>query len=362
MHPILTLEARGNVMLESMRDYFKLSTGHVRNEIQKMHADLIEVLASKSVSYADLRGALVPATDKHELALIFDSQEIESSWYGEEVIGKVLRILDERVSCSVLCGDLIHKDQEFIYELLRTHLVAAREFEFVPSTLLYCVYLNNLTEKMADALHSGLAQYRPYVGCIPVTYSSLEKTYLSPILVRAFVKHRKKIIMPHEDDRPNKENVNMLGYPFEDIGYQYVSLHGSLYGVFLSYKIERPVFPGFESDIEFSLNSVSETIVPLADLRVQVEEAKLEYLKGNKAGSFSRAGLAEVSSEQLRSLIESKIADNYIYNMEHLPEHSVTKFNVMIEVGSVPDEPQTRLMASLEYSPEKGVLRVITMY
>lgn len=291
MHPVFTLEARGNVMLEVIRDYFRLNPRQVRREIQGMHANLVNVLTAKSINYTDLRGALVPATDRHELALIFDSQEIESCSYGSEVVCRILSIIDERVSCSFLCGDLIHKDQDFMYDLLCEHLVPAREFEFVHSTLLYCVYLNNLTEEMVDALHSELSKYRPYVGRIPATYSSLAKTYLSTILVRAFVKHRKKIIMGHEDDRPNEEDVNMLGYPFKEMGYQCFSLQDNLYGVFLSYKIERRVFPGFESDVEFSLNSVSETIIPLSDLRVQIDEAKLAYLKNAKEGSLRRAGL-----------------------------------------------------------------------
>jgi hypothetical protein len=85
--------------------------------------------------------------------------------------------------------------------------------------------------------------------------------------------------------------------------------------VFLSYKIERSVIKGFEADTEFSLNSITETPLPLDSFSIEVDEAKLAYLKDEKSGSMERAGLSGVTSDELAKLIRQKINASYIYNM-----------------------------------------------
>jgi hypothetical protein len=47
--PIHTLNARGNVMLEVMRDYFKLTPNHMQREIQGMHRTLDDTLSEKEI-------------------------------------------------------------------------------------------------------------------------------------------------------------------------------------------------------------------------------------------------------------------------------------------------------------------------
>ena len=113
MQPIFTLDARDNLMLEVMRDYFQLSNLVVRREIQAMHLQLQEVLASKGIKYADLRAGLVPSADHHEAGFIFDTQCIESSWYGLPVARAILPLLEKRTTQSVLCGDLPRQQSGF---------------------------------------------------------------------------------------------------------------------------------------------------------------------------------------------------------------------------------------------------------
>ena len=104
-------------------------------------------------------------------------------------------------------------------------------------------------------------------------------------------------------------------------------------------------------------------ITPLDGFSVEVEEAKVHYLKSKKAGSMKRAGLQNVSSQQLADLIKNRIADSYIYNMSYDADHDVTKFNVIVEVSppAQVSEP-TRLLAALEYQPTQKALRLITLY
>lgn len=75
----------------------------MRNEIKCLHAEVISVLKQKGIDYNKLRAGLVPSTDKHEAAFIFDSTLIIKSFtYGREVMLKILPNLEQKSVQSVL--------------------------------------------------------------------------------------------------------------------------------------------------------------------------------------------------------------------------------------------------------------------
>ena len=119
--PIHTLNARGNGMLEVVRDYFKLSPDRMLVEIQGMRAQVAQVLKTKGIDYNDLRAALVPDREKFEIALVFDTMKIENGWYGYEVFQRIIPLLDPRTKNSILVGDYIgsNSQQDTLYEAFR---------------------------------------------------------------------------------------------------------------------------------------------------------------------------------------------------------------------------------------------------
>lgn len=359
---IHTVDARGHIMLETMRDYFGATPKIMLREIQGMVSTTIEVLKDKGIKYQGLRTALVPRTDRLEAGFIFDTQAIDSCGYGNEVMKQLLPLLESKSNYSVQCGDLIGEDQEFIFTTLQESLLLSRCLDFIHGSALYCVYINNLTEAGLDRINKSLSSFKAYVGYIPCTFSSKARVYLSTILVNSFLKHGNKVIMGHEDDRPNEENINMQGYPFEDFGMSVYSIQSVYFDVLLSYKIERPVFKGFESDTELSLNSISSQILPIDEFNVEIEEAKYGYLKSDKCGKLEKAGIEALSKRELSDLIRSKISESYIYNLSYLSEHDVSKFNVMLEIPRLDGGYPTRVVAALEYKPKDKLLRVITMH
>ncbi len=359
---IHTIDARGHILLKLMRDHFGLTQEVMFREIQGMVNTTVDVLKDKGINYQDLRTALVPRTDRFEAGFIFDRQDIESSWYGLDVMKQLLPLLDIKSNYSVQCGDLIGDNQEFIFSILQESLVLSRNFDFVHGSALYCVYINNLTESGLERINKALSNFKPYVGYIPCAFSSRARIFLSAILANRFLKHGSKVIMGHEDDRPNEENINMAGYPFEEYGMKVYSLQSTYFDVLLSYKIERPVVKGFESDTELSLNAISSQILPIEGFGVEIEEAKHGYLKSEKCGKLEKAGVEALSKDELAGLIRSKISESYIYNLSYLPEHDVSKFNVMLEIPRVDGGYPTRVGVALEYKPKEKLLRVITMH
>lgn len=363
MQPIWTLNARSHVMLEVIRDHFGVAAPKMRRQIQGMHRKVVEILSSKDIDYSQLRSALVPTLDRHEACFIFDSTEVESGSYGRDVFFRVLPLLEPRTTQSILDGDLggEDKDQPWIFEMLRESIVLARSFEFKHSTLLFGVYINNLSDASLARLHEGLGQYPPYIGYIQCTYSSQAKTYLSLCMAKLCIKKGNTIILGHEADRPNSENINITHVPFEENNFKIVSLQADYFGIFLSYKIERPVFGSFAVDSEMALNAISDHVARLDGFTVLLDEAKHGYLINEKLGKLEKAGLANADREHIASLIKAKVNDSYIYNLQYLEEHDVMKFNLIVEVDRVDGHP-TRLLTALEYIPENKTLRVITTH
>ena len=168
--------------------------------------------------------------------------------------------------------------------------------------------------------------------------------------------------MSHEDDCPNEENVNVVGYPFEKFGYTILSLKSSYFDLFLSYKIERAVFPGFEIDTDLSLNAVTPCVIPLDDFKVSLKRAKFKYLKLKKIGKLRKAGIGDLSCQNIALLIKERIIANYIYNLRYLEEYIVVLFNLMIEVPRASGEYPTRHLVAMKYLHQRKTLRVTTLY
>lgn len=362
MDTIFTLNARGNVFLEVMSTQLGISQPRMMAEIQAMFRSTVQDLKKSGIDYSSLKTALVPALDRNEAAFIFDSTAIKDSCYGAEAMSKVLPLLDSRSTQSVLAGDLIatKNAQEFVFCLLQQQMILARSFEYKHSNLLFCIYITNLTDASLQRIHTELRNYPAYLGLIPTTYSSPAKTYLSTTLVNVFVKRNQTVLLAHEDDRSNDENINITLYPFESFGYTIKSIQQNDFSHFLSYKIERAIYSGFESDTHFSLNAISESVLQLSDLNVFIEDAKYEYLLN--AGKLIKSGLTQVGKAELADLIRSKIEANYIYNLRHMRDHNVRTFNVILEVPHSSGEDPVRVNVSLEYRPNDRILRVITLY
>lgn len=359
-----TLNARDHAMLEVVRDYFNLGSKQMFNMIQEMRYSVEEALGKKGIKYDNLRSALVPAKNRREIALVFDTTAIDADWYGFEVMKRVIPLFDRKSNHSVLAGDYTGPSgcEEQLAEVFRQAVELRRDVHFQHPTQFFIVYINNLTKHMVQCFDNSLSQYHGYAGIADMTYSSEFKFHLSTILVNSFIKHGEIILQGHEPDRDDEDDVNMRGYPFEENGYVCRSISDDLMGVLLSYKIERPVYPGFEVDTEFALNAVVDASMSIHEFEIEVEEKKLEYIMKQKLGSIKRANLEDINNEQLAALIKAKIQDNYIYNLCFNAEHNVMKFNIILEFPTKRDRPATRLLAGLEYQPNRKKLRLITLF
>lgn len=361
---IHTLNARDHVMLEVMRDYFEIDPMRMQREIQGMLAKTEEILATKNIKYTSLKPALVPDPKRREIALAFDRQRIDNNWYGFPIYEALIPLFSHQSNHSILAGDFLGRNhqQDLLHEVFTESVQLIREIEWLSSNQFFIVYINNLTDKMVKTIHEGLKSFEPYVGYADMTFASRFKIFLSTMLVNDCIKHRDIVLMGHEDDRDNKEDVNMRSYPWEDSGFTCRSLQDMYFGVLLSYKIERPVFKGFETDTEFSLNAVNPDPMPIAEFEIRIDEKKLGYLAAEKAGTLKRMGLLNGDLSELKAMIAAKISSSYIYNMTYDEQHDISKFNIILEIRPTDGARPLRVLAALEYIPHERSLRLLTLY
>ena len=364
MDTIFTLDARENIILEVVRDHFGLSEGYIRKEIARMFDDTLSALTQSGVDYSQLKSALVPQRKRYEAGFVFDSTLFESTSYGPEALRFLLPLMPQKTPQSVLCGDLIASDEQqgIVVRLLEEYMNFVQTLTFRHSTLLYCIYVNNLSGKMLETLNSGLLACNAYIGYMPITCSTTAKDFLSTTLINSFVKTGNTVLLSHEDDRPDVENVNITLNPFEELGCDVRSVQQLKFRSFLSYKIERRVLKNLESDTSFALNAISNQPVPLEDLEVKIDDNKYEYLLRCKEGTLSKAGYHQSDKGEIEELIKAKLASNYMYNLRYREEYDVSSFNIILEVPDASDEKIFRYNAALEYIPKKQLVRLITLY
>lgn len=356
---IFTIEARNNIFLETMTEHLKLRAEQVFDEIWRLAHDLREGLARKDVQYADLKNALVPQTSKHERAYVFDYMRVGDNWYGKRIVETLLPTLDPRSTNSFLCGDWLTSDRNddwYLQDLWKRLVRKPREGGGIRPTLAI-YYVNNLTRSAAENLEKAASTVPGYLGCLELDFACPTKFAISNMLVRAFIKHKKYIVSPCPEEDFPVDDVDMLGYSFEELGFELKSVPGLHYGILLSYKIERPTSEDLEQDSRFSLNALTPAILPLSSLEVSVEPAKLEYLRNSKAGSLSRARIEGISDTALASKIKQRVLDNYIYSLGRSESGETLKFNVILEF-----ERKAKIQCALEYRPSQKSLRLITLF
>ncbi|MBK6388578.1 MAG: hypothetical protein IPF71_18460 [Rhodoferax sp.] len=174
---------------------------------------------------------------------MFDSQAFESGLYGRETFNCLLPLLDQRSTQSILHGDLIGRDQQLIFDILRESVSWSRSFTFQHSTQIYCVYVNSLTEQQLERI---CTDYSPAqrtsatstLHCLTGQGISIYDTE------QLHSQEGADLIIGHEDDRSNEENINITFYLLEDFGHKLVSLQDQYFSIFWRIRLSvRPQSP-----------------------------------------------------------------------------------------------------------------------
>lgn len=148
--PIYTLNARGNIFLEVMRDHFRIGPERMLREIQGLRQMVVDALAIKGLKYETLKSALVPDRTRREVALVFDTKAIKSNSYGYKVAERLIPLFDKKSKHSVLVTDYSDRGagQHVMHQAMVETVKLARDVDWEHSSQFYIVYINNLTPAM----------------------------------------------------------------------------------------------------------------------------------------------------------------------------------------------------------------------
>jgi hypothetical protein len=351
-------------MLPALREHYAWTDARTFREIQRFHSDLLHILRSKDIDYTSLRSALTPQTTKHEAAFLFDEQRCDNTFVpGVECADALFRALDRKTTHSILGGELIDDRDDVARTLLRRSAVVAKDLNFKHPCFCYVLYVNNLSQGNIAAIDTELRAHKAYLGYVPCTYASLAKTFVSMHLVNLVIKQADTVILGHEDDRPNTENHNLHLHDYTALRLRLKSLQSMYFSVFLSYKPEWMLMEESDDDLEIALRAMSETVAPLTEFTVVIEDNKFEkYLKAEKHGKLKKAGLVDLTKAELEAAIREKLRMSYLYNLEWRdePTYQLSKFNIMLEFTRPVGYPE-RMVVALEYKPAERVLRLVSV-
>ncbi len=155
MAAIHTLNARGNVMLPVLREYFSWTDARTFREIRRFHSDLLDILNAKGIDYDLLRTALTPQQTKQEVAFLFDEERCDNAVIpGVECADALFKLLDRNTTHSILGGDLIDDKDEIARKLLSEAAVVAKDPNLRHPCFCYVLYVNNLSCKAVNAFRS----------------------------------------------------------------------------------------------------------------------------------------------------------------------------------------------------------------
>lgn len=364
---IHTIDSRENLELLTVAAFFGIQSDAMHSLISGWH-DLLEAeLQSEGIDYRELKAALVPAKKKREAALIFDTAAIPDAWYPLPVFEKLLQYLDRKSVNSVLMGDFIERSSPGYLQRCLEETGSRIDTDGTHDH--FIVYLNNLSKSDPANLDRHFREFAGYRGIADLSYGSVFKTLLSTMLIPGFIKVRDTVIMEAEYDYTEwildkkKESLggpaNPLGFPFAENGFRTTAISQDLYGIFLSYKIERECDGMDEADQLMELNFLDRLFGPLRTAAVEVAPRKLAYIKQEKGDTLRRVGLEEITAGELEELIHDKITSNYLYNLEINEQYGVTKFNIMIEL---PGDKPYKLVLALKYHPEHHRISLITCF
>jgi hypothetical protein len=105
---IHSLNARDNVIFDSIVPHFGLNTASIFVAIRDVYLSTMDLLIKSGVDYGRLKNVLVPQSKKNEAMFLFDSSTISNHAYGYEIMSNLMPVaLNVCSNNAYFLGDLI---------------------------------------------------------------------------------------------------------------------------------------------------------------------------------------------------------------------------------------------------------------
>lgn len=319
-----------------MKRFLNSDKTEIMKAINSEFEETIEILKEKKIKYQSLKNILIPdhKGDKKEVVFCFDSSKIDLSWYGGAVFSHIIPLLNKKRKHAIFHGDFLTMglSENFAYKLLAENIIQSNPTNYIHSSQYFMVYITNLTEEEMETIIGGLRKYPWFTGYGDMTYANTLKDTLAYCLGQNCLQYNNIVIMSHEDDREDTENINLIGYPFEKNSFKIISLKQYYYISFLEYKIESRAVD--KSDLLFCLNTISDNALDYEEFDIIVQPEKYEYIKAKNIAGMQKTGIKDMEVDKFISLLRDKLYESYIYNLE-INDYNISKFNTNIEIDAI---------------------------
>lgn len=376
---IHSINGYANVFIEATAETLGLGDSGVQTLLRTMHSQVSNILKDKGVSYAELKSALTPQSDKYEIAFIFDSSQAASWLYGEEFSRAwlaALSIAEGPRRTAISEGDILGLPARFVWQLLDQQLVrpAEQEVPRLSPEQYFVVYFTNVSEAQLPVLDREMrARSVAYLGYVDCSGWTPLKTGLA--LPQIALRLDKKIITAEDDDG----NANLRGYRFDEYGFDIVGVDEDLYGTMLDFRIDMGIEQWGAADSAIALGALSGVMRDVASMALTIDERRFDYLTSEEPGyghgaSVKKAGLAGFDRFALADAIKKELDKSLLFNLRSIagsktvdgkrvpaPENDALMFTVQVEFPDRAGDKQ-RYQVGVKYDPREHAGEVATMF
>ena len=358
---IHTFNARDNTLFPAVYELSGKDPAKFRSMVLREIEGLDARLRESGVEYSELKSALIPSGGR-QVVFFYDWLGMTSN-YAVAFAEGYLPLLGGELTTSVLAGDTHFREiSQGAARFYAEGLIqpAAREVNWDTQ---YAVYFSNLSQQDADRIHLGLSKLSRYTGYVDVTHAGAARDGVAVSLPPRWVIRKGVIVSNHGPDGEPVDAIDLIGFEVSRFGFRMVSVVDHLYLGFLSYKVETDVFPWASGDREMTLAVAAGQSIAESDLSVHVPRDKLDkYLLSNpdKLLRMTEAGLADVTPEELSTIIKDKVQGTYIYGLKEASD-GTPLFAVSAEFTSL-DGGVTRRLIALKYDRANQRISLTTMY
>lgn len=354
-----TINARDNALLHYI--FLQLADSdprHFQHAMQQEAGQIRSLLGSCGIRYEDLKSSLVPTREGIQAVFLYDWWEDPFWNYAVAFANRYLPCLRKDLRTSMLDGDLLGTAP---IAAMESTLTRAHSHPVSWQTQ-YAVYFNNLRSGDVERLHGELSKEPRYTGYIDVSFASPIRDFLARATTPRWVLLGNYIIMANDDGSPASQE-DPVGFGLPAHGYEVVSLMDSHFTGFLSYQIEATNAPRAVDDRILNLAAITGELIDTESAEIFVHPSKLDkylLLDENKLRLMTKIGLQEVGPDGLASIIRTKLAQNYIYDLRFGSE-GTPLFAVSAEF-EVPGGGLTRRLLALKHDKDRRAISLVSMY
>lgn len=360
-----------NIFFPIMEKELNLNASELYEVSHEMHKTVVSRLDAEGIEYSSLRNALTPMRNRREVAFLFDSRLAGDS-YGHELAKSWLPALRANgpKKTAIQYGDLIGLPTNVAWPALEKHLVGPKDFPRLSPELYYVVYITNLSDGQAHKIDAMLgASQGPYLGHVDCTIWNPLMVGMS--LPQFGLRVDDVIIMSMDDECES----NPSGLPIEDYGFTFLGIESYLYNTFLEFRLDQGVPEWAGEDAALSLNVLGSQKKSFHDLKIVIDESRINYLEREHADSLENAGLSGLSIKEVAEAIKMKISKGLIFNLRFLegkrtdangnkvldPLLDTHAFTVKADISSISGKIY-RYMIGMKYSPVTHIAEVTTIF